>query len=491
MSVYIGIDLGTTNLKVALINLDNNSIDTESVSIPVSYPRPGWVEQHPEDWMESLAGCMRTLMARNPEKRCEVQAIGFAGQMHGLVPIDSSGSVVRPAIIWSDYRNISECAQVKETIDILPLTGNIATTSFTLPKILWLKKNEPGNYRNMKVFLLPKDYIRFRMGRGVPATDYSDASATALMDIKRKIWSPEIQQVFGLKPGIFPEIKKATAVIDVLNKEMAEKMGLVPDIPLVTGAGDQVAASIGIGLIDPSESFLSCGTAGQILKPVRSPLIPANGKVHLLCHIPDGMWHIMAAIQNAGNALDWALKITKRSFLQMEEMVKSVPPGSQGLVFLPYLTGERTPVMDGAARGSWMSLSIQHDDRHLLRSVMEGVSCSLRHALSCLEKISGKAKRIFFIGGATKSEEWSQIIADVTGKSLHRFMYYEGSAYGAALLGAIGAGDITIEQVPSLRPPVKDVIHPDKKNKELYDELFHRYEILADLERAFRNRIPG
>ena len=489
MSVYIGIDLGTTNLKVCLINLNNRSIDTEFVSIPVKYPHPGWVEQNPEDWIKGLIGCTRKLIARNPEKRFEVRAIGVAGQMHGLIPIDFSGNVVRPAIIWSDYRTLSECRQIKETIDVLSLTGNIANTSFTLPKILWLKQNEPDNYRDMEVFLLPKDYLRFRMGGGVLATDYTDASATLLMDIRKEIWSVEIQQAFGLKPDFFPEIRKSTAIIDVLNKEMAGKMGLAPGIPLVTGAGDQVAASLGIGLLDSSEIFLSCSTAGQILKPINTPLIAKDGKLNLLCHIPDGMWHHMAAIQNAGNVLEWVLRLTKRSFSQLEELVKTIPPGSEGLVFLPYLTGERTPVMNGAARGSWMSLSLQHDDRHLIRSVLEGVACSLHHALSCLEEVSGESERIFFIGGATKSEEWSQIIADVTGKSLHRFVYYEGSAYGAALIGALGVEDITIEQIPSLRPPVKDIVHPVKERNELYSELFNRYKILIGLESDFRSSI--
>jgi xylulokinase len=481
---YIGIDLGTTNLKVLLFSLKHGVVDFEKVKLSSKSFKEGFHEQNPYKWVEQTFFLMNKILKRNVSYFPKIKAIGFSGQMHGLIAIDNNGKVVRPCMTWMDQRAKEEAKLISEKVDIFSITGNLANPSFTLPKILWLKNNEKENYKKSSSFFQPKDFLRYFFGKNKAlVTDKTDASATLLMDIKNQNWSHDILNAFDIDSQKLPKIKNSYEIVDYLDDEISREIGLNKNIPLIVGAGDQEAAAVGLGVLDEDEAFLSCGTAAQIFRPTKQLALDKNAGVHLFCH-PFTGWHYLGAIQNAGNVLEWALKTLDFDYRRIEQIDMKKP---NSLYFLPYLTGERTPIMDQDAKGVWMGLSISHSKEDMIRSVLEGISFSIKLAYEKIKDILGEEDICYLIGGATKSKLWPQMITDVIEKELQTVSIYEGSAYGAALLAAIGCGDIAENDLHKFKPQLNKLFYPNYQNKSYYQSKYQNFLKLIELEKNFRN----
>lgn len=486
MSVYLGIDLGTTNLKVLLFSKERGILDFESVRISSTQRKTGWHEQDPDEWVEKTIYLMAKILQRNKNYAHEVKSIGFSGQMHGLIAVDDQGIPVRSCMTWMDQRAEEESKDITRKLDIFSITGNHSNPSFTLPKILWLKNNERINYKKSRIFFQPKDYLRYKLGKEKKkVTDKTDASATLLMDIENQEWSEQILNTFKIDSKKLPEITNSYSVVDYLEEGISRKVGLKRNIPLITGAGDQEAAAIGLGIVGKDEAFISSGTAGQVFRPTEYPIYDKNAGVHLFCQ-PFSGWHYLGALQNAGNVLEWCLKILNLDYQDIEKLKTNK---INNLYFLPYLTGERTPVMDPNSKGVWIGLSISHTKEDLLSSVLEGISFSLKLAHSKITNILGQEDTCYLIGGVTKSKKWSQIITDILAKELLTLSIYEGSAYGASLLSAVGFGDVREEELRSFKPEIKEIFYPNDELISYYQEKYEQFVKLIKLEKKFRTGI--
>jgi xylulokinase len=484
MSSYLGVDLGTSNLKILLFSKEDGIIDLESKKIDSYQPKEGIHEQNPEEWVKKTVSLLQKILERNKKYVPQIEAIGFSGQMHGLVCIDSKGNPLFPCMTWVDQRSKNESSYISNVIDIFNITGNLSNPSFTLPKILWLKNNEKEKYKKAFCFFQPKDFLRFKLGKNkLKITDKTDASATLLMNIKTQRWSEDILKSFEIDPQKLPEIKNSHEIVDYLDDEIAKQLGLKKNIPLVAGAGDQEAAAIGLGITNEKESFISCGTAAQIFRTTKELFFDKSLGIHLFSY-PFTGWHYLGAIQNAGNVLEWALNILNLDYNEIEKIDRKK---DNNLYFLPYLTGERTPIMDENARGVWIGLNTSHTRKDMLKSVLEGISFSIKLAYTQITHISGFEYITYFIGGASKSRMWSQMIADIVERELSVLNIYEGSAYGAALLSAIGTGGIQIQDLTFFKPKIKEKIIPNKAMFSSYNEKYERFIRLINLEKSFRN----
>jgi xylulokinase len=404
-----------------------------------------WTEQDPHLWWDGTISAIRGAMSATGIEPAEIDAIGLTGQMHGSVLLDDSGDVVRPAILWNDQRTESECNEIRSLVGperLVEITGNDALTGFTAPKLLWVKNNEPENWARVSHVLLPKDYVRYRLTDQM-AVDVADGSGTILFDLAARTWSPEIISALEFGPSLFPATYEGPEVTGVVSQHAAEATGLRAGTPVVAGGGDQSANAVGVGAVSPGVVALSLGTSGVVFATTDGPAIEARGRVHAFCHAVPGRWHMMGVMLSAAGSLRW-LRDALAPAMSFEDLVsgaEEVPAGSDGLLFLPYLTGERTPHPDPLARGAFVGLTLRHDLRHLTRAVLEGVAFGLRDGLD-LMLASGLARPDKFraSGGGTRSSLWRQILADVLDAQIATVATEEGAAYGAALLAAVGAG---------------------------------------------------
>jgi xylulokinase len=404
-----------------------------------------WTEQDPHLWWDGTISAIRGAMSATGIEPAEIDAIGLTGQMHGSVLLDDSGDVVRPAILWNDQRTESECNEIRRLVGperLVEITGNDALTGFTAPKLLWVKNNEPENWARVSHVLLPKDYVRYRLTDQM-AVDVADGSGTILFDLAARTWSPEIISALEFGPSLFPATYEGPEVTGVVSQHAAEATGLRAGTPVVAGGGDQSANAVGVGAVSPGVVALSLGTSGVVFATTDGPAIEARGRVHAFCHAVPGRWHMMGVMLSAAGSLRW-FRDALAPAMSFEDLVsgaEEVPAGSDGLLFLPYLTGERTPHPDPLARGAFVGLTLRHDLRHLTRAVLEGVAFGLRDGLD-LMLASGLARpdQIRASGGGTRSSLWRQILSDVLDAQIATVATEEGAAYGAALLAAVGAG---------------------------------------------------
>jgi xylulokinase len=372
-----------------------------------------------------------------------VKAIGLTGQMHGLVLLDDGGRVLRPAILWNDGRTAAECDEIRQRVGrqrLIQITGNDALTGFTAPKILWVKNNEPAVYRHIRHILLPKDYVRFRL-TGTPAMDKADGSGTILFDLKSRNWSPEVVETLEINPDWLPPTFEGTAVTGILSAEAAELTGLVAGTPLIAGGGDQAAGAVGVGAVEPGIVSLALGTSGVVFASADEPVIEPDGRLHAFCHAVPDKWHMMGVMLSAAGSLRW-FRDTLAPGKEFESLVgaaESIPAGSEGLLYLPYLTGERTPHPDPLARAGFIGLTVRHTRDHMTRAVLEGVAFGLRDSFELMSKAGlPPAEQVRVSGGGARSRLWRQILADVLQAELVTVNTTEGAAYGAALLAAVG-----------------------------------------------------
>lgn len=445
MGFVVGIDVSTTATKAVLIDRAGAVVGIGTAEQEVRTPRPLWSEQDPETWWSATREAIGALFAATGAAAADVEAIGLTGQMHGAVLLDAAGAVVRPAILWNDQRTAAECDEIRARVGperLVAITGNDAITGLTAPKLLWVRRHEPDHWARVRHVLLPKDFLRLRL-TGAFAMDKADGAGTLLFDLAARTWSPEVLAALDLDPTLFPATFEGPEVTGTVSAAAAPAIGLRPGTPVVAGGGDQAANAIGVGVIDEGSVALSLGTSGVIFAATRSPIFEPRGRVHAFCHALPDRWHLMSVMLSAAGSLRWFRDTLAPGvdFGDLASEAADVRAADDGLFFLPYLTGERSPHPDPLARGAFVGLTVQHDRRHMTRAVLEGVAFGLRDGLDLMIAAGMTAPtEIRASGGGLASPLWRQILADVLGAELATPSTTEGAAFGAAVLAAVGAG---------------------------------------------------
>jgi xylulokinase len=469
MAGAVGIDVGTTAVKAILVGEDGEILARREVPYALSTPRPGWSEQDPEDWVRATEQALDGLPGD------DVAGIGLSGQMHGLVALDAAGSVIRPAILWNDQRTGAECAEIEGRVGLdrlISLTGNRALTGFTAPKLLWLRNHEPESFARIARVLLPKDYVRMRL-TGEVATDVSDASGTLLLDVAGRRWSTEVLDALDLSPDWLPP------VLESPQESGRTRAG----VAVAAGAGDQAAGAIGVGVARPGPLSIALGTSGVVFAALPAFAADPQARVHAFCHALPDAWHAMGVMLSAAGSLRWVRDVAApgEDFAALVNGAERWGPGAEGLTFLPYLSGERTPHGDPDARGSFTGLSVRHDRGALVRAVLEGVACGLRDSYDLVAALGGARPDLGRVsGGGARSDLWLRIISSVLELPLERVAVEEGAAFGAALLGGVAGGiwgDVDEAVSACVRPwgriePVPGWIEPYRAVRDRYRALY-------------------
>lgn len=455
MSVFLGIDIGTSGTKTLAMHEDGRILGSATVEYPLSNPKPGWSEQDPADWWAASAKSVKQVLKSAKLKAADVSGIGLSGQMHGSVFLDKKGDVIRPALLWNDQRTVAECEEIESRAGgrrrLIKMVANPALTGFTAPKILWLRNNEPRHYDKTVQVLLPKDYVRFRM-TGDFATEVSDASGTLLLDVVKRKWSGPLLSKLEIDSDLLPQMHESEDVTGVLTEDAAAAMGLKAGTPVVGGGGDQAASAIGNGIVRKGIVSATMGTSGVVFAHSDEVQVDPEGRLHTFCHAVRGKWHVMGCVLSAGGSLQWFRNqlceseqaAAKKQKVDPYELITAAaadtPAGAEGLFFLPYLTGERTPHADPHARASWIGLSLRHGKGHMARAVMEGATYAMRDSLEIAKQMDIPVKEVRLSGGGARSEFWRQMQADIYGQTVVTINAEEGPAYGVALLAAAGTG---------------------------------------------------
>ena len=454
MGYLIGVDVGTTGAKALMCDETGQVLQTVTVEYPSYAPKPLWSEQDPEDWWRGTCESIRQLIAKAGVDGTQVRGIGLSGQMHGLVMLDANNSVIRPAILWNDQRTGAECREITDTVGyerLIELVCNPALTGFTAPKILWVRNNEPENYERCRKILLPKDYVRFRLS-GVFATEVSDASGMLLLDIRKRAWCDELLDALHIDKDLLAQCYESPEVSAQVSADVAEELGIRPGTPIVGGGGDQAAGAVGNGIVKSGVISATIGTSGVVFAFSDTVATDPRGRVHTFCHAVPGKWHVMGVMLSAGGSFQWlrnnlgqpecarAEQEGRDPYeILCEEAARAVP-GSEGLIFLPYLTGERTPHANPNAKGAWIGLTPRHGRNEIVRSVLEGITYGMKDSLEIIRGMGVEIEQIRLSGGGAKSPFWRQMQADIYEKPVCTINAEEGPAYGVALLAGVGTG---------------------------------------------------
>jgi xylulokinase len=455
MSDYIiGIDVGTTGTRALLVKPTGEVVASATCEYPLHTPRPGWAEQDPHDWWRATVEAIGAVMSQAGAKADEVRGLGLSGQQHGSVFLDEKGEVLREALLWCDQRTGPQCDWIHHTIGfekVVEETLNPCLTGFQAPKIVWLRDHEPDLHRRLRMVLLPKDYVRYRLS-GEFATEVSDAAGTSLLNVAKRDWSPVMVEGIGLTLGMLPKVYESPVASTTVSAAAAAEIGLRPGTPIAGGGGDNACSAVGNGVIAEGIVAVSVGTSGTVFSPMLQPKLDPKLRVHTFCHAVPGQWHVMGVMLSAGGSLRWyrdtlaqdEVRKAKRRRVEPYDVIietaGKAPVGSEGLLFLPYLTGERTPYPDPNARGVFMGLGLRHGKPHLARAVMEGVCYGLRDSLEILREMRVPITEVRATGGGARSAFWRQMQCDVFGTPLVRMAIDEGAAFGAALLGGVAGG---------------------------------------------------
>lgn len=490
MSFLLGLDIGTSGVKGLLIAADGEIRCTNMENYPLFTPHSGWAEQNPEDWWTATKKCIKGLIQKSKINAGDIKGISFSGQMHSSVFLDKDMEVIRPAILWSDTRTSKQCREIYERAgglkDLIDFVSNPALEGFTAPKILWLKDNEPANFQKVKLVLLPKDYIRYQL-TGEIHTEVSDGAGTLLMDVKEKDWSDLLLKRLGLSREILPPVVDSITVTGKVSINAAQETGLMAGIPVVAGGADNACGAIGSGIIKDGRVMASIGTSGVVVAQTAEPLADSGGKLHLFNHAVPDNWYMMGVMLSAGMSFSWLkeeLFANGFDYNQLNIMASEVEPGSEGLIFLPYLYGERTPYADANARGVFFGISGKHQQRHFVRSVMEGVSFGLRDSLELVKNKDVKLRDVRVIGGGARSKVWQQILADIFGHDISLLNVEEGPAFGAAIIAGVGTGVYSsFSEIDQGIVRVTRTISPIEANVRYYNQL---YKIYKDLYQSLK-----
>lgn len=491
----LGIDVSTTGVKALLIDAEGAIINSSTTPLQLSTPRPLWSEQHPRDWWDAAVNSIRNVL-RETDAR-EISAIGLTGQMHGLVLLDQQGEVLRPAILWNDQRCGDQCDELRATMgkeQLIRISGNDALTGFTAPKILWVRQHEPEIYERARHVLLPKDYLRYKLTNEY-AMDKADGSGTLLFDLEKRHWSNDTLAAAKIPADWLPPTCEGPEITGGVTREAAEATGLREGTPVVAGGGDQAAQAVGVGAVRPGVLAVTLGTSGVVFAATESPLIEPAGRLHAFCHAVPGRWHLMGVMLSAAGSFQW-YRDALASNVSFDELVgeaAGVAAGSDGLLFLPYLSGERTPHPDPLARGAWVGLTLRHARGHLTRAVLEGVAFGLKDIFSLMKEAgAGDVDQVRVSGGGAKSVLWRQILAEVLGTEMVTVNTTEGAAYGAALLAGVAAGawpDVDTACARTIR--VTDRISPDAGNVTRYADLYQQYRSLYPALRSISHNLAA
>ncbi len=492
MAYLMGIDVATTGTKCIIADKDGKIVSSDFHEYPLLSPRPGWAEQNPGQWWKATVASIKGALEKKNIKGEEIEGIGLTGQMHSSVFLDEKSEVIRPAILWCDNRTAKQVDEVHALFgkeNFIQLTCNPVLTGFTLPKILWLKETEPANYNRIKKILVPKDYIRFKL-TGEFAGDVSDASGTSIFDVKGRKWSDEVLNKLGLDKNFFPKVYESSEITGKINSEAANLTGLKVGIPVVAGAGDQAASAISCGIYEEGVMSATLGTSGVIFASTDTAKIAPEGKLHSFCHSVKGKWHLMGVVLSAGGSFKWVCdtlceaekenaKKQGTSFYRLiDDKAKEISIGSDGLIFLPYLTGERTPHQDPDAKGVFFGLSLKHNKFHFVRSVMEGVGFALRDSLELMRDLNIKIEEVRFVGGGAKSPFWRGMLADIFESPIRTLKVEEGAPYGALLLAGIGVGAYKDVADACKVIELGAVQEPNKENAAIYRNFYALYRNL-------------
>jgi xylulokinase len=505
VSHLIGLDVGTTGVKAILMDHQGAVLGSATETYPTSMPQPLWAEQEPEDWWLASVEAIRCILQKSCVAGTDVAAVGLTGHMLSLVALDITGQPVRPCIMWNDQRSGPQCEAITDQIGferLMELTLNPAMPGFLAPKILWIRQNEPDNYARIAHVLLPKDYIRYRLTSGY-ATEVTDASGTSLFDVRNRCWSREMLDALEIPADWLPQCVESPEVTGTITIQASEVTGLSPGTPVVGGAGDQPAQAVGNGIVEAGQVSVTSGTAGVVFATTDGPAVHPQGLLHGFAHALPETWYLMGVMLSAGGSLRWyrdALGqleketgelIARDSYELLTAEAERAPVGSEGLLFLPYLTGERTPYVDPHARGGWVGLTARHDRRHLVRAVLEGVTFGLRDSLEMVRGLGVEVRQVHASGGGARSPLWRQIQADIFG-TVVTISETEEAAYGAAVLASVGAGFFA--SVPeACRQLVQSESHvePIPANVVRYNELYEVYRQLYPALKPVNDRLSA
>lgn len=487
MEYYIGVDLGTSSLKLLLLDEAGTILKTVSEEYPVYFPYPGWSEQNPEDWWNAFISGMKKLTSE-VDQSC-IAGIGVAGQMHGLVILDESDAVIRPVILWNDGRTSAQTAYLNEVVGqdkLADYTANIAFAGFTAPKILWVKENEPENFARIQKIMLPKDYINYRL-TGTFATDYSDAAGMLLVDVKNKCWSKEMLDICSITKDQLPKLYESYEKIGTVLPSVAEELGLDNDVTVVAGAGDNAAAAIGTGTIEQGKCNISLGTSGTIFIPVDEFHALSNNAIHTFCHANE-KYHFMGCILSAASCNKWFCEeiLKTDNFRDEQAEITDAHLGKNDVFFLPYLMGERSPINDTDARGAFIGMHLDTKRKDMVQAILEGVAFAVRDNFEVAKEQGIELQVSTLCGGGAKSALWRKILANVLNMDIAIPIAEEGPGFGGAMLAMVGNkkyADVTACAGAFVH--IKEVIHPDEELVALYEKQYQKYRMLYPALKAF------
>jgi xylulokinase len=485
--VAIGLDLGTGGVRVLAVDLRGQIIAQATRSYPLLTPQPGWTEQNPSDWVEASLSALSNVTQQLDGHR--VLALGLSGQMHGMVPLNAEGRVIRPAILWNDQRTGKAVDAIESTVsrqELIQRTGNLMSTGFQLPKLVWLRTEEPQAYAQVQQILLPKDYLGYVL-TSEPVTEPSVASGVGCLNLASRQWDTDILNALNISPALFPSVVESTAIAGRLKSEIAARVGLPAGLPMVAGGSDSAAAAISLGISSSNlnRGSLGIGTSGVILIPYAHPIPDPEGRVHLFSHV-DGGYYLLGVTLAAGGSLRWYRDTfaPNHSYTELMDMANRSLLGASGVLFLPHLSGERSPHLDPDTRGAWVNLSLAHTQAELIRAVLEGVAFSLRAALEVISEIT-PVHQLWATGGGARSSVWLRILADVLQTELITPKAEEGAALGAAILAMVGVGAYpNLEAALKILPQDSKVVQPQVN--PVYEAAFKRYSLLYDALKAVR-----
>jgi xylulokinase len=488
MRVFLGIDVGTSAVKATLVDERGRVKGSASQAHPLQTPHPGWAEQRPQAWWAATAAAIEKVLRAAKIPAARVAAVGLSGQMHSSVFLDGENAVIRPALLWCDGRTTAECRQITERVgeeQLARWVANPALEGFTLPKVLWLRNHEPAAFARLAKVVLAKDYVRLRL-TGVLASEPSDASATLMYDPANRRWSEPLLRALDLDPGLLPDVGSSTEVLGTVTREAAKRTGLAQGTPVVGGGADNACGAVGVGLVSPGEAVSSWGTSGTVLTPTATPRVDPGLRAHTFCHVVPDTWYLMGVMLTAGGAFAWFARELAKDLARGGDVERAlnreaarIAPGADGLTFLPYLQGERTPHRDAAARGAFVGLSLAHGRAHLARAVTEGICFGLRDSLEILRTLAPEIDSVLVTGGGAKSLFIRRLQAEIYGLPVVRVNREEGPAYGAALLAAVGVGAF-----PELATACKTTLKrlpaetPARARHEAYAAPYARYRAL-------------
>jgi xylulokinase len=482
---WLGLDIGTGGSRALLVDPQGGvKAGFTAPHEDMRMDRALWAEQRPENWWEAAQAAIQGVLKEAGVSGDQVSAVGLSGQMHGLVLLDEANHVIRPSLIWCDQRSQSQVDFIHKALggrdSVVAQTANPMITGFTLPKLLWVRDNEPANYERARKILLPKDYIRFQL-TGEHATEVSDASGTGLLDVVMRRWSKEMAERLKIDSALLPKLYESVEVTGTVTKAAAKATGLKPGTPVVGGGGDQAASAVGNGIVRPGVASDTLGTSGVVFAYLDKPQYDPKGRVHTFCHAVKGKWHVMGVTQGAGLSLQWFRNqlAPGADYNSLTAEAATAPPLSRGLFWLPYLMGERTPHLDAYARGGWVGITAKHSRADLLRAILEGVSFSQKDCLHLIEGMGVEIHNVRLSGGGANSPFWRQMLADIFGIRCATLENKEGSAYGAALLAMTGSGAFTsVEEACDQCVKEVDTVNPQAHEVNLYQRGYEVYSVL-------------